>query len=154
MNRLREFIPDPSGSNVSAMRYLEKYNVYLKDDELKTFLRLEVSDNMKEQIVKFCKCKKVTLYKINKYVTENANADWSSYFDYIGWTEELDYKKSDSVYYPKKFLKPMIGYLKNWKKKRMQFSEKKIKKYLKRLLVFGNSACRFHSIITKTVSLS
>lgn len=101
LNRLREFIPDPSGSNVSAMRYLEKYNVYLKDDELKTFLRLEVSDNMKEQIVKFCKCKKVTLYKINKYVTENANADWSSYFDYIGWTEELDYKKSDSVYYPK-----------------------------------------------------
>ena len=24
LDRLREFIPDPSGSNVSAMRYLEK----------------------------------------------------------------------------------------------------------------------------------
>lgn len=133
LDRLREFIPDPSGSNVSAMRYLEKYNVYLKDDELKTFLRLEVSDNMKEQIVKFCKCKKVTLYKINKYVTENANADWSSYFDYIGWTEELDYKKSDSVYYPKKFFKTHDRVFKELEEKKDAIQRKKDKEISKKI---------------------
>ena len=133
LDRLREFIPDPSGSNVSAMRYLEKYNVYLKDDELKIFLRLEVSDNMKEQIVKFCKCKKVTLYKINKYVTENANADWSSYFDYIGWTEELDYKKSDSVYYPKKFFKTHDRVFKELEEKKDAIQRKKDKEISKKI---------------------
>lgn len=133
LKQLRRIINDPFERDIIAMRYLDKNNLYLKDEELKKFLSLNVSNDMKEKIVRFCKFKKVTFYKVNNYVTENANADWSSYFDYIGWTEELEYKKSDSVYYPKKFFKTHDRVFKELEEKKDAIQRKKDKEISKKI---------------------
>lgn len=104
LKRLRSVIKDPSYSDVSAMHLLVQNNLHLSDDELKTYLTASLPNHIREKAVKHCKERKVTFYKLYKYVTEKADNQWTSYFDYIEWSEKLGLKKSDSLYYPKKFM--------------------------------------------------
>lgn len=49
LKQLRRIINDPFERDIIAMRYLDKNNLYLKDEELKKFLSLNVSNDMKEK---------------------------------------------------------------------------------------------------------